>query len=110
MPVIFRYKGYRFFFIRMRVTRLSRRMFISETLRLKRNFGWFTACSWRVMMALTPERYKSWLVWLIPIRHCFWRLGMSISAKRVSFDDTTMWVELSDARIIGVPLAGFPVC
>lgn len=41
MPVIFRYKGYRFFFIRMRVTRLSRRMFISETLRLKRNFGWF---------------------------------------------------------------------
>lgn len=56
MPVIFRYKGYRFFFIRMRVTRLSRRMFISETLRLKRNFGWFLACSWRVMMALTPER------------------------------------------------------
>lgn len=33
---------------------------------------------------------------------------MSISAKRVSFDDTTMWVELSDARIIGVPLAQFP--
>ena len=33
---------------------------------------------------------------------------MSISAKRVSFDDTTMWVELSDARIIGVPLARFP--
>ncbi|WP_127341279.1 DUF2442 domain-containing protein, partial [Enterobacter hormaechei] len=33
---------------------------------------------------------------------------MSISAKRVSFDDTTMWVELSDARIIGVPLAWFP--
>ncbi|WP_205733109.1 DUF2442 domain-containing protein, partial [Enterobacter hormaechei] len=30
------------------------------------------------------------------------------SAKRVSFDDTTMWVELSDARIIGVPLAWFP--
>ncbi len=56
MPVIFRYKAIGSFFIQMRVTRLSRRMFISETLRLKRNFGWFLACSWRVMMALTPER------------------------------------------------------
>ncbi|ENG6109763.1 DUF2442 domain-containing protein [Serratia liquefaciens] len=33
---------------------------------------------------------------------------MSISAKNVNFDETTMWVELSDARIIGVPLAWFP--
>ncbi|WP_261276357.1 DUF2442 domain-containing protein [Serratia entomophila] len=33
---------------------------------------------------------------------------MSISAKNVSFDEATMWVELSDARIIGVPLAWFP--
>lgn len=56
MPVIFRYKGYRFFFYSNEVTRLSRRMFISETLRLKRNFGWFLACSWRVMTALTPGR------------------------------------------------------
>ncbi|CAI1061467.1 MULTISPECIES: DUF2442 domain-containing protein [Serratia] len=33
---------------------------------------------------------------------------MSISAKNVNFDETTMWVELNDARIIGVPLAWFP--
>ncbi|NLU17504.1 MAG: DUF2442 domain-containing protein [Serratia liquefaciens] len=33
---------------------------------------------------------------------------MSISAKNVNFDETIMWVELSDARIIGVPLAWFP--
>ena len=33
---------------------------------------------------------------------------MSISAKNVRFDQATMWVELSDARIIGVPLAWFP--
>ena len=26
----------------------------------------------------------------------------------VRFDDDTMWVELSDARTIGVPLAWFP--
>ena len=33
---------------------------------------------------------------------------MSISAKTVSFDDVTMWVELNDGRTIGVPLAWFP--
>ncbi|RDB43835.1 DUF2442 domain-containing protein [Halomonas sp. DQ26W] len=33
---------------------------------------------------------------------------MSISAKTVSFDEHTMWVELSDGRTLGVPLAWFP--
>ncbi|EGJ6191139.1 DUF2442 domain-containing protein [Escherichia coli] len=33
---------------------------------------------------------------------------MTISAKRVSFDEATMWVEFSDACSIGVPLAWFP--
>jgi len=33
---------------------------------------------------------------------------MSISATAVRFDDHTMWVELSDGRILGVPLAWFP--
>ncbi|MDK1253810.1 DUF2442 domain-containing protein [Cronobacter dublinensis] len=33
---------------------------------------------------------------------------MTISAKRVSFDEQTLWVELSDARIIGAPLSWFP--
>ncbi|MCG6658655.1 DUF2442 domain-containing protein [Halomonas campisalis] len=33
---------------------------------------------------------------------------MSISAKTVSFDDYTMWVELSDGRTLGIPLAWFP--
>lgn len=33
---------------------------------------------------------------------------MSISAKHVRFDEDCMWVELSDARILGVPLAWFP--
>ena len=35
-------------------------------------------------------------------------LGMGISAKSVRFDDSSMWVELSDGRTIGVPLAWFP--
>lgn len=29
-------------------------------------------------------------------------------AIRVKFDDDTMWVELSDGRTLGVPLAYFP--
>lgn len=33
---------------------------------------------------------------------------MTISATSVRFDDHTMWVELSDGRTLGVPLAWFP--
>lgn len=33
---------------------------------------------------------------------------MPISATDVSFDEHTMWVDLSDGRTIGVPLAWFP--
>ncbi len=31
-----------------------------------------------------------------------------VSATRVSFDEDTMWVSLSDGRVIGAPLAWFP--
>jgi hypothetical protein len=30
------------------------------------------------------------------------------SAKAVRFDDDSMWVDLSDGRVLGVPLAWFP--
>lgn len=33
---------------------------------------------------------------------------MSISAKSVRFDDNSMWIELSDGRTIGIPIAWFP--
>lgn len=33
---------------------------------------------------------------------------MSISPKALRFDENSMWVELSDGRTIGVPLAWFP--
>ena len=33
---------------------------------------------------------------------------MNTSAKLVRFDDNNMWVELSDGRTLGVPLAWFP--
>jgi hypothetical protein len=33
---------------------------------------------------------------------------MIISPKKVWFDEDSLWVELVDARVIGVPLAWFP--
>ncbi len=33
---------------------------------------------------------------------------MTISATKVRFDDDTMWVDLTDGRTVGVPLAWFP--
>jgi hypothetical protein len=33
---------------------------------------------------------------------------MRISPKAVRTDDSTLWVELSDGRTVGVPLAWFP--
>lgn len=33
---------------------------------------------------------------------------MSISATAVRFDDHIMWVDLTDGRTLGVPLAWFP--
>jgi len=33
---------------------------------------------------------------------------MTISPTKVHFDENTMWVDLSDGRTIGVPLAWFP--
>ena len=33
---------------------------------------------------------------------------MNTSAKSVRFDDNSMWVDLSDGRVIAVPLAWFP--
>ena len=35
-------------------------------------------------------------------------MNSSVSATRVRFDADSMWVELSDGRTIGVPLAWFP--
>ena len=33
---------------------------------------------------------------------------MNISATRLDFDESMMWVDLSDGRKLGVPLAYFP--
>lgn len=33
---------------------------------------------------------------------------MTISAHKVSFDEATLWLALSDGRTLGVPLVWFP--
>jgi hypothetical protein len=35
-------------------------------------------------------------------------MNFSAKATRVHFDSDSMWVDLSDGRVIGVPLAWFP--
>ena len=35
-------------------------------------------------------------------------MSTSVSATRVRFDEDNMWVDLSDGRTLGVPLAWFP--
>jgi len=35
-------------------------------------------------------------------------MSSSVSAMQVRFDDHNMWVNLSDGRTLGVPLAWFP--
>jgi hypothetical protein len=35
-------------------------------------------------------------------------MSILVSATRVRFDSDSMWVDLSDGRTIGVPLAWFP--
>ena len=35
-------------------------------------------------------------------------MASSVKAKSVHFDRDTLWVELSDGRTLGVPLAWFP--
>lgn len=35
-------------------------------------------------------------------------MNASVKATTVTFDEDTMWVGLSDGRILGVPLAWFP--
>ena len=35
-------------------------------------------------------------------------MNSSVKATRVHFDQDSMWVDLSDGRVVGVPLAWFP--
>ncbi|HLY42095.1 MAG TPA: DUF2442 domain-containing protein [Terracidiphilus sp.] len=59
-------------------------------------------------MTLAP--YASSQPWLLSAEMKLKGRGMSSAAKatKVRFDADSMWVELSDGRTLGVPLAWFP--
>jgi len=62
------------------------------------------------MMAMTPEPFGNCMESLKRTRTESRGHGMNSSAKatRVHFDQDSMWVDLGDGRVIGVPLAWFP--
>src|SRR3954467_7831957 len=62
------------------------------------------------MMVTTPVRCVNWQEMLKRTGFESKGHGMSssVSAMRVRFDEDSMWVELSDGRTLGVPLAWFP--
>jgi hypothetical protein len=35
-------------------------------------------------------------------------MNSSVSATSIRFDEDSMWIDLSDGRVLGVPLAWFP--
>src|SRR5579863_8392353 len=76
----------------------------------KPNSGYVPKSTWPTMMDIALPLCASCL------RSC-WRIGnaskghgmsSSVNPTRVRFDEDSMWVDLSDGRIIGVPLAWFP--
>lgn len=111
MPTIFREGGFRFFFYSNEGTPREQVDVYVE----KDNFE---AKFW-----VRPEirvAYNEWLRCPDPFVSCWGSLrligtesrgrGMSssVSAVRVRFDADSMWVDLSDGRTLGVPLAWFP--
>lgn len=108
MPVIFRHRGFKFFFysnegmprepVHIHVERddVEAKFWLLPEVRVAYNDG-YDARTLRELLEIV-EANKS-------RGH-----GMSFSAKatRVHFDADSMWVDLSDGRVIGVPLAWFP--
>lgn len=95
MPVVLRYKGYTFFFysnegvpreplhVHVRQGSTKAKIWLEPDVMVADSFG-MTAQDGRIIF-----------------------MSKSL-ALRVRFDDDNMWVELSDGRTLGVPLAYFP--
>ena len=110
MPVVFRSGGFRFFFyanegsprepIHIHVERSEQqaKLWLRPEVSIAYNDG-FKAGALRELLKLVEAN-----------REASKRLGTtsSVKATTVRFDDDNMWVELSDGRTLGVPLAWFP--
>jgi hypothetical protein len=90
--------------------RENRSTFMSKRTMWKQNPGRDRLCKWPTMMAMSLGRCASCKACLRPIGTGLGGFGMSISSgpMRVRFDSDSFWVDLSDGRVIGVPLAWCP--
>src|ERR1700676_3130317 len=62
------------------------------------------------MMGTILVTFANWKPWYarMGIESKGHGMSSSVSATKVCFDEDNMWVDLSDGRILGVPLAWFP--
>ena len=113
MPVVFRFKGFRFFFysdegdprepphIHVRNDDGKAKFWVSPVaVADSRGFDARTLNELsKIVEHHAAQIERAWQVE---------GAGMSTSAKTLKFDENCMWVELLDGRILGVPLAWFP--
>jgi hypothetical protein len=102
--------GSGFSFTRMKERHGSRSTFTLRRMEPKRNSGCNQRSKSPTMMVTTPVPYatcwESWRPTGIGLRVT--GMNSSAQAKSVRFDQDSMWVDLSDGRVIGVPLAWIP--
>ncbi len=110
MPIIFRYRGFRFFFysnegtprepihVHVEKDSVEAKFWLIPEVRVAYNDG-YDARTLRELLEIVGENKdrieRAWD-------------EFSARAMRVHFDSDSMWVDLSDGRVIGVPLAWFP--
>jgi hypothetical protein len=110
MPVIFRHKGFRFFFysnegnprepIHVHVVKdgIDAKFWLLPQITIAYNDG-FDARTMRELVETIEDRRsdieRAWM-------------NSLVRAISVRFDEDSFWVDLSDGRVLGVPLAWFP--
>jgi hypothetical protein len=92
----------------MKEIRASPFMYMLVAMAVKQNSGSSRRRSLRPAMVLTREPCESVRQSWSKIATLLKEHGMDTSARAVRFDDDSMWVDLSDGRVIAVPLAWFP--
>jgi hypothetical protein len=108
VPTVFRQEGYRFVFfsneggsrepphIHVRIANAEAKFWLDPEIHVACSNG-FSARDLRELARIVVTR-----------KELIARMWMRISASKLRFDEDNMWVELSDGRTLGVPLAWFP--
>jgi uncharacterized protein DUF2442/uncharacterized protein DUF4160 len=108
MPVIFRDKGFRFFFYSNEGSPIERMHLHVRSSQGEAKFWLHPMVHLDNSRGFDAERCANWRKRWSRMQHLLKGHGMNTSAKSVWFDDNSMWVELVDGRTLGIPLAWFP--